>query len=524
MATSDATDEAGARTDVNDPVKTDSGKTDAPATTESAAPGPRGTLGVIFAKPARTILLVALLLALPLMVPQLGAKLNLKGENYRDILPSPHELISFKGSETAPNAGDLPGDQTAGQDSPIATQDPKEADPGRGDRDIEDPARALDSFYAALARTDAKEPGAITRITHYGDSPITNDGLTAPVRRLLQERFGDAGHGFILVAKPWGWYGHQAITFTSSSGWNNDSLMNPSVNDGELGLGGVTSRASGPGQYARFAPATDGDTGKNFSNMDVYFLRQPSGGEFSASVNGANAQTVSTQGPAAESGFFQIKAPSNSANTFEIKTVSGNVRMFGAVLENDGPGLVYDSLGVNGAYAGLLVTVMNEQHWIVQLQHRRPDLVILNYGTNESQYASDNQMARYDRDLREVIRRVREALPNVSIMVVSPMDRGTLKGGRVVTLPAIPKIVDLQRRVALESNCAFFSLFNAMGGEGTMAKWHEGKNHLVGGDFTHPNGEGAEIIGSLIYEAITSGYLKYKARIEIGKRPVVVQR
>jgi hypothetical protein len=76
-------------------------------------------------------------------------------------------------------------------------------------------------------------------------------------------------------------------------------------------------------------------------------------------------------------------------------------------------------------------------------------------------------MARYDRHLREVIRRVREALPNVAIMVVSPMDRGTMKGGRVVTLPAIPKIVEMQRRVALESNCAFFSLFNAMGGEGT---------------------------------------------------------
>ncbi len=192
--------------------------------------------------------------------------------------------------------------------------------------------------------------------------------------------------------------------------------------------------------------------------------------------------------------------------------MQGNVRLFGAVLANDGPGVVYDSLGVNGAYAGLLATVMNEQHWATQLQHRKPDLVILNYGTNESQYASDSQLERYDQDLREVIRRLRTALPEVSILVVSPMDRGTRSGGKIVTLPSIPKIVEMQRRVALDSNCAFFNLYEAMGGEGTMAKWHEGKNHLVGGDLTHPTASGAEKIGTLIYTAVIDGYSNYQAR------------
>ena len=124
-------------------------------------------------------------------------------------------------------------------------------------------------------------------------------------------------------------------------------------------------------------------------------------------------------------------------------------------------------------------------------------------------------MQRYEKDLREVIRRVRVALPNVSILVVSPMDRGKrAPGGKIITMPSIPMIVEMQRRVALEENCAFFNTFQAMGGEGTMAKWAagKGKNHLVGGDLTHPTAEGAEIVGSLIYEAINDGYTKYKAR------------
>jgi len=472
---------------------------------------------IIFRKPSRIILLTALLAILPWAIPGIGRVLNAKGLHYQEFLPSFHELISFKGSKA--DARSLPGASTQEESAQADL-----AEPPPDAASIADSTHALDTFYASLARTEQKQPGAITRITHYGDSPITNDGITAPVRRLLQGRFGDAGHGFILLDRPWAWYGHQNISFNPGGGWSNDSLMNPMVKDGSFGLGGVDFRASGAGKYVKFGPATDGDTGKNFSRMDVYYLRQPNGGQFEASVNGSDAHTVSTASDATESGFFEVDAPQKGENSFEIKTTNGPVRMFGAVIENDGPGVVYDSLGVNGAFAGLLATVMNEQHWTAQLQHRNPNLVILNYGTNESQYASDDQMARYERDLREVVRRVHAALPNAAVLIVSPMDRGTHQAGKVITLPAIPKIVDMQRRVAAETNCAFFDLFAAMGGEGTMAKWHEGKNHLVGGDLTHPNAAGADKIGELIYHALIDGYDRYLARHPLPKMQTLAQK
>ena len=199
--------------------------------------------------------------------------------------------------------------------------------------------------------------------------------------------------------------------------------------------------------------------------------------------------------------------------------------MFGAVLENDGPGVVYDSLGVNGAYAGLLARVMNEPHWAEQLRHRQPDLLILNYGTNESEYASDDQMARYERDLREVVRRVHAALPTVSILIVSPMDRGKhAAGGRVTTLDSIPKIVEMQHRVARDTGCGFLNLFAAMGGEGTMARWHEGRHHLVGGDLTHPTADGAITVGVLIYHAIVEGYADYRGRAQALAQSTAAQK
>ena len=74
------------------------------------------------------------------------------------------------------------------------------------------PPHSLDRFFGAI------RGGHTTRVLHYGDSPTTADSITSGVRRLLQKRFGDSGHGFLLIAPPWAWYGH-AGTQLSASGW-----------------------------------------------------------------------------------------------------------------------------------------------------------------------------------------------------------------------------------------------------------------------------------------------------------------
>src|SRR5438046_2487853 len=186
------------------------------------------------------------------------------------------------------------------------------------------------------------------------------------------------------------------------------------------------------------------------------------------------------------------------------------VRMFGVVLESGSRGIQYDSLGDNGAFVGLLADYMNESHWTEQLRHRRPDLVILNYGTNESEY-ENWPMDKYEKDTKEIIRRIRAALPEASILFVSPMDRGIRgKGGSIITRPTIPKLVAAQRRFAAENGCAFFDTFTAMGGEGTVARWREARPRLMGGDFTHPTWDGSEIVGPLTHDALISPSEKHK--------------
>src|SRR6185369_13275606 len=184
--------------------------------------------------------------------------------------------------------------------------------------------------------------------------------------------------------------------------------------------------------------------------------------------------------------------------------------MFGITLESNHAGVQYDSLGVNGAFIGLLAHYLDADHWTEQLRHRNPDLVIIGYGTNESQFER-LPMDQYEQDTKEAIRRIRTALPGVSIMLLGPMDRGARgAGGGIITRPMIPKLISYQRRIAAETGCAFFDEFTAMGGEGTVARWREARPRLMGGDYTHPTAQGAEIVGSLLHDALLKAYEQAK--------------
>lgn len=368
---------------------------------------------------------------------------------------------------------------------------------------LDDSAGALDAFYAALWRTEKQEKGAVTRVEHYGDSPTTADLITGDIRTLLQKRYGDAGHGFILPAKPWAWYQHEGVRL-DGSGW----LMSPAsrfeAHDGMFGLGGV-SLTGGVSARSRIA-WTDGNPGR----VEIWFLRQPGGGILRVLANGELLGNVATGGDAKEPAFADYQVPA-TAHEIELRVDQGSVRIFGVVAERPGPGVVYDSLGLNGASITVLTRMFNQDHWTAELQHRKPNLIVINYGTNEADFTAfvDKQ---YEPELREAIRRAKAAAPDASILVMSPMDRGHHEGGEIVTMPTIPRIVDIQRRVAKETACGFFDTFTAMGGAGAMARWYAAKPRLVSADLIHPYPQGGRMIAEIYAREIAAGLDRYKLR------------
>ena len=365
-----------------------------------------------------------------------------------------------------------------------------------------DPNGGLDHFYAALWRTERGDPHAITRILHYGDSPTTADLITGDSRQLLQKQFGDAGHGFTLIGKPWAWYEHRGVEL-ASEGWQMDPGTRWDLRNGLFGLGGVVFS----GHTGSFSRVTLRDP--NQSRLEVWFLRQPEGGRIAISSGGESIGEIATGSPTRGAGFarFELKP---GAGELEFRA-EGAVRIFGITLEKPRDGIVYDSVGLNGASISMPALIFNESHWAEELRHRNPDLVILNYGTNESSFA-DFLTSEYEKELREAIRRVRAALPNASILVMSPMDRGQRNGAEIETLPTIPRIVDIQRRVARELGCGFFNTFAVMGGAGTMARWYDSQPRLVSADFIHPTPQGARIIAVAFVKELVNGLNRYKLR------------
>jgi lysophospholipase L1-like esterase len=360
-------------------------------------------------------------------------------------------------------------------------------------------------FFQALERTERKQPGALTKIAHYGDSPTTADMITGDARGLLQNQYGDAGHGFLLIAKPWAWYEHRGVSLTAS-GWRIDPATQSQVRDGMFGLGGVAFFSSG-GAVSRIRLRDPAHTA-----VEISFLRAPGGGTFTAFAGEEKLGDVNTAAGTTASGFVSFPLPPGTRD-IELRAAGGGpVRLFGVTLSKHGPGVAYDSLGLNGAYVSVPARMFQERHWIEQLRHRRPDLVIVNYGTNESVYAQFIEQS-YEKELLEIIRRVRAALPETSILVMSPMDRGQRDAsGDITTNPAITRLVHIQERIAAGARVAFFNTYEAMGGAGTMGRWYQAEPRLVGADFTHPMPAGAKLVGGLLYQALIDGYNRHKLR------------
>ena len=361
----------------------------------------------------------------------------------------------------------------------------------------------LRAFYLALWRTELGAPGAITRVLHYGDSPVTADSITADVRSLLQQHFGDAGHGFVLIAKPWAWYGHRGVEI-QGKGWLINAATQVRARDGYHGLGGVSFEGD-TGATSRLTLAED------HSQMEIHFLRQPGGGVLTVEAAGQKLGDVETDGPGIEPGYqtFPLNAGAREIN---LTVERGPVRLFGVSFERNTPGVVYNSLGLNGGQVQVVVRYFDKPQWTEELQHQHPDLVVINYGTNESIYA-DYIERSYPGELRQVIERVKAAVPRASVLVMSPMDRGQRDSdSRITTVPTLPRLIEIQRQMALETNCAFFNTFQAMGGAGTMERWYDSSPRLVSADFTHPLPAGAHKVGVLLDQALESGYRQFKAR------------
>jgi hypothetical protein len=112
----------------------------------------------------------------------------------------------------------------------------------------------------------------------------------------------------------------------------------------------------------------------------------------------------------------------------------------------------------------------------------------------------------YARGMRRVINHLKQSFPGVSILLVSVGDKGYKDNDEYITDPSIPIFVETQKKMAEENKLAFWSLYDAMGGNGSMVKWVEGDTVLANKDYTHFNLRGAHKVGKLLFNKLMKEY------------------
>ncbi len=369
--------------------------------------------------------------------------------------------------------------------------------------------RAMEWFYESLRRTEARE--SITRILHYGDSHIAADILTGALRQRFQRGFGDAGLGFVLAGKPWQWYWRKGLSSYSSKGWRVDGLSQASLaTDNRLGLAGVSLSAYRAGEWVCLEAAG--------ARFDLYLMKQAGGGTVDVLLDGAlYHHGLSLLSSKPEPLYLEVAAGYDGSHTIELRVAStGWVRIFGVVAERDRPGVVYDALGINGARADRPL-MWDRRILKDNIERRDPDLIVISYGSNEVGDA-DLDLAEYGKSFSALLTRLHTAAPRASLLVISPPDRATRAGARWQTINRMSLLVETQRQAAFRSGAAFWDLFHAMGGAGSIERWATLPAPLAQTDRVHLTATGYRLVAENLYRQLMLAYLWTVIEEELGER------
>ncbi len=355
---------------------------------------------------------------------------------------------------------------------------------------IEDVQR-LRPFFEAL-RGLAHGKRAKVRVRQYGDSHLANDGQSHVLRVLMQRRFGDGGHGFVLAASRSKWYVHRGVRPGVDGDWKVRSYLGGGDPDDVYGYGGEAAQ-SGPGAGARIATAAKGH-GAAATRLQLWWRGGEGGAELAVKLDGVASRAKAQAGDEVTR-WHGLK---DGGHRVEVRVTRGRPRLYGWVLERE-RGLVWDSLGVVGARERRWLNV-EAGHLAAQVKERDADLLIMQYGSNSR--LDKLSEARYAAGYKKALQRLR-AGRDEPCLIIGPTDHGKRERGQIISEPRTVEIIEWQRKVATAEGCAFFDQRAVMGGDGSMGRWV--KDGLGWADYAHLTPKGQSTLGRALYQALMAG-------------------
>lgn len=363
----------------------------------------------------------------------------------------------------------------------------------------------LTPFFNKLLKLENGGPGQVS-IVHIGDSHIQADFLTREVRKNLQLRFGNAGRGLVFPLRVAGTNEPNDYRSATNAGWTT-AKINSQAKYPEPGISGISISSAESGAWFEVTTLNHDDLDYAFDEVtlihtkdslqfDCRFTDAPLKFGYLMSARPLEAGECSTTVPfVCPTNFVRIQAEQTEAmqQSFSIN---------GLILKNSSPGVLYNSVGINGAHFS---DYNKSPLFFRQLKVLNPDLVIISLGTNEGaniKVTEDETIA----SVVSMVKNIKSANPGACILIATPTDDYFRKKYKNPYLEAVQRAL---LKSAEQENVACWDLYSISGGYGSCTDWRRAA--MLQHDGVHFNKQGYALQGTLLYKALIDSYLKYAA-------------
>lgn len=329
----------------------------------------------------------------------------------------------------------------------------------------------LDPAFRAMEQADS----TVRRIVYYGDSQLEGDRITCQLREYIQQTFGGSGPGMLAAVA-------EMATLT----------MTESYEPRTLRFYRPYGERAWHATHHRYGPRAD------MTRVD-------------AEAQLTYTTTLPFQRVTVVTGDSVVVTELDSAVTHYTVTIAGPTDVYGVCLDGLS-GVAVDNVPGRGS-SGINFTQIDSASIYPFFKQFPVPLIIYQFGTNAIPYVEEEaQMNNYIRQVRAQLRLFRRMAPRAKILVVGPPDMSQHADSSYRSYPTAPRLNARLRQLAAAEGCAFWSIYDVMGGEGSMARWAAMKPALSSPDHIHFTGPGAERIGRRLAQTLDLYYRYYQAR------------
>jgi lysophospholipase L1-like esterase len=175
---------------------------------------------------------------------------------------------------------------------------------------------------------------------------------------------------------------------------------------------------------------------------------------------------------------------------------SASFTFTGILLENDNPGIIYHSIGVNGASVNAFLRC---QHFEEEVELLSPDMVIFGLGINDASEEDFNPLV-FKENYLKLCEQFKKVNPYCFFIFITNNDSYKKVGKKYLVNKNALKVREIMYQLADETGGAVFDQFEIMGGLHSMEKWR--LENLAQKDRIHFTKAGYELMGKLMFNAI----------------------